>query len=121
MEPALEGTDPNSVVRQYMKLFKKKMATLKLDHIAFDPISTTEVPPLLQETKWHTHLHKYTRSSESIKAVRQLTRLPTHKKAANDPLGDTLCQTIVLYMKNIHKKAINSPLDIRDILVWPPM
>ena len=120
MEPALMGTDSDSTLYQYIKQFNKKIAESNSNGVPLDPISPTEVPPLLQETQWHTHLHRFTHSKTKLKALLRLTRLPTGKKAQHDPLGDTLRQTIVLYLRNIHKKARDSDLDVRALLIECP-
>lgn len=120
VEPALTGADPIGVLHQYIRQFNKEIASSNSDNIAADPISPTEIPPLLQETQWHSHLRNFTRSKKKSRALLSLTRLPTGKEAQQDPLGDTLRQTIVLYMRNIHKKARDSDLDVRALLIECP-
>jgi hypothetical protein len=118
VEPALAGADPKGPLYQYIKQFNKRLARETSDsRAAAEPISPTEVPPLLQETQWHSHLSRFTRSKKKLNALLSLTRLPTGKKAQQDPLGDTLRQTIILYMRNIHKKARDSDLDVRALLI----
>jgi len=115
----LRGTNPHSILHLYVKQHTEDVAALNSNTV-MPPISPMEVPPLLQETQWHSHLRSFTTSKAKIRALCRLTRLPTGKKAQDDPLGDTLRQVIVLYMRNIHKKGHDSPLDVRGILVLGP-
>lgn len=120
VEPILRNTNPRSLVHQYVKQFSKEVAAGCSSALGAEPISSLEVPPLLQETRWHKHLSSFTCSSRQTKVLRQLVCLPTGRMAEDDPLGDTLQQTIVLYMRSIRKKAHMSPLDVGELLIQCP-
>ena len=119
VNPVLKGTTARSIIRLYVNQHSKDVASFLSDTI-LPPISPLEVPPLLQETQWHSHLRRFLHSKKKIRDLRRLVRLPRGKKAQKDPLGDTLRAAIVLYMRNIRKKGLDSPLDVRGILTSAP-
>jgi hypothetical protein len=119
VNPVLRGTTARSIIHLYVNQHSKDVASFLSDDI-MPPISPLEVPPLLQETQWHSHLRRFLHSKKKIRDLRRLVQLPRGKKAQKDPLGDTLREVIVLYMRNIRKKGLDSPLDVRGILTSAP-
>ena len=82
------------------------------------PIHVRETPPLLQITGWHMHLREYITTRVDVETLRTLVQVtpPSKQKKGLGCLRDVSLD----YMKDIRKKAQNSSIGIRSLLMECP-
>jgi len=116
VNPSLHGMNKDDFFAVYMKDYAPKIEAFS--HFN-PPINVNEVPPLLKVMQWHQHLDKYTTDKETVSQLLEIWKLPNISQC-EDWIGKRLRSTIKGYMKDIQKKALETPPGIRCLLLTCP-
>ena len=116
VNPSLHGLKEDDLFSVYMRTYAPK---IEKSRDLNPPQSVNEIPPLLKVMQWHEHLATYTTDQTKVKELLEIWTIPTHTQG-EAWMGNRLRLTIEGYMKDIRKKAIDTPIGIKQLLMVCP-